>query len=169
MAAMSSRTRLATGLGVALLAALLSGLLATNAGAVPPERSTEPPLEFDNNSVFCGFPMRAEVLRDNVKITTFGDGRQLVTGSQTTRLTNLSSRKSLTLTDAGNVVTNAAGTAEALTGRLILFLYPGEPFGPGAFLFTGRVHATFAQPNGFFYSHLEYAGGRIDLCAALRD
>ena len=155
-------------IGALLAAAVMSASVTSAAGAVPPSRSTEPPLEFDNNSVFCGFPLRAETLRSNVKITTFHDGRQLVTGTQTSRLTNLSSGRSLVLRDAGNVRTNSAGTAETLTGRVILFLYPGEPFGPGAFLFSGHLNATFAEPNGFFYSSLEYTGRRIDLCAALR-
>jgi hypothetical protein len=138
------------------------------AHAEPPIRSTEPPLEFDSNSVFCGFPLRSENLSSNVKILTFDDGHQLVTGKQVSRLTNLSSGKSLVLTDAGNVMTNSAATGETLTGRVILFLYPNEPGGPGAFLFSGRVRATFAEPGGFFYSHVEHTGNRVDLCAALR-
>jgi hypothetical protein len=102
-----------------------------------------------------------------VKITTFSDGRQLVTGSHTYRLTNLSTGKSLVLTDAGNLITDPSQTTDTFHGRLVLFLFPGEPFGPGAFLFVGGVEATFAQPGGFLYSHLDFTGKRIDLCAAL--
>src|SRR5215210_5386200 len=125
---------------------LFAAMVATAAQAVPPTRTTEPPFDFSSSSLFCGFPLRVETLRNNVKMTTFSDGRQLVTGSHTSRLTNLSSGKSLVLTDAGNVMTNPQQTAETLTGRVVLFLFPGEPFGPGAWLFLGRVGATFAEP-----------------------
>lgn len=161
-------------LAVALLASMLfvsvlfAATAAVGAEAAAPTRETEPPFNFDNSTVFCGFPLRAETLRNNVKITTFSDGRQLVTGSSTIRLTNLSSGKSLVLTDAGNVITNPERTAETLTGRLVVFLFPGEPFGPGAWLIVGRAEATFAEPGGFLYSSLDVTGRRIDLCAALR-
>jgi hypothetical protein len=153
--------------------ALLAGVLlavsvSSPAQAAPPTRETEPPFDFGSDSLFCGFPMRAETLRNNVKITTFSDGHQLVTGGRTVRLSNLSSGESLVLRDAGSVTTNPGRTAETLTGTLVLFLFPGEPFGPGAWLFVGRTVATFAQPGGFLYSDLDLNGRRVDLCAALR-
>jgi hypothetical protein len=156
-------------LAVALLGALFAAMVASTAQAVPPTRETEQPFDFDSNSLFCGFPLRAETLRNNVKITTFSDGRQLTTGSHTYRLTNLSTGKSLVLTDAGNLITNPEQTTDTFTGRLVLFLFPGEPFGPGASLFVGRVVANFAVPGGFFYSSLDFTGQRVDLCAALRE
>jgi hypothetical protein len=157
------RVCLAVGLSVVLCV-----VFANVAAGTPPTRSTEPPADFASNSVFCGFPLRAETLSNNVKITTFSDGRQLVTGSHQGRLTNLSTGKSLVLTDAGSLKTDAAQTTDTFTGRLVLFLFPGEPFGPGAWLFVGRTVATFAQPGGFFYSALDFQGKRVDLCAALR-
>ena len=147
---------------------LFAATVASPAQAAPPTRETEPPFDFDNSSLFCGFPLRAETLRNNVKITTFSDGGQLVTGGRTVRLSNLSSGESLVLRDAGSVNTNPERTAETLTGRLVLFLFPGEPFGPGASLFVGRTVATFAEPGGFLYSDLDLDGRRVDLCAALR-
>jgi hypothetical protein len=155
-------------LAVALLGALFA-MAASTALAVPPTRETEAPFDFDSNSLFCGFPLRSETLRNNVKITTFSDGRQLTTGSHKYRLTNLSTGKSLVLTDAGNLITNPEQTTDTFTGRLALFLFPGEPFGPGASLFVGRVVADFAVPGGFFYSSLDFTGRRVDLCAALRE
>ena len=155
---------------VALLTSVvLAATVASAAQAVPPTRETEPPFDFDSISVFCGFPLRAETLRNNVKITTFSDGRQLVTGSHTGRLTNLSSGESLVITDAGSLTTNPEQTAETFHGRTVLFLFPGEPFGPGAWLFNGRLDATFAEPGGFLYSDLDFTGKQVDLCAALRD
>ena len=146
---------------------LLAATVASPAQAVPPTRESIPPSNFDS-SLFCGFPLRVESLRKNVKITTFSDGRQLSTGSETRRLTNLSSGESLVITDAGNLNTNPEQTAETFHGRTLLFLFPGEPFGPGAWLFRGRVDATFAVPGGFFYSDLDVTGDQVDLCAALR-
>jgi hypothetical protein len=147
---------------------LIAVLLAGGAQATPPTRSTEPPFEFESSSVFCGFPMRAETLRNNVKITTFSDGHQLVTGSHAYRLTNLATGKSLEVTDAGSLTTDAAQTVDTFSGRVVLFLFPGEPLGPGAWLFDGRVVATFAEPGGFLYSDLQATGKRVDLCAELR-
>jgi hypothetical protein len=152
-----------------LILALLMGLaFAGPAQAAPPTRTTEPPFDFDNISTFCGFPLRAETLRNNVKITTFSDGRQLVTGRHTGRLTNLATGKSLALTDAGSLTTDPEQTTDTFSGRVVLFLFPGEPFGPGAWLFVGRTVATFAEPGGFLYSDIDFTGQRVDLCAALR-
>ena len=164
---MTDRRRISILARALVVGLLFAATVASAAQAVPPTRSTEPPFEIDNSSLFCGFPLRAETLRNNVKITTFSDGRQLVTGSHTGRLTNLSSGKSLVITDAGNLMTDPQQTADTFHGRLVLFLFPGEPFGPGAWLFVGRTAATFAEPGGFLYSGLEFTGKRVDLCAAL--
>jgi hypothetical protein len=166
---MTTRPRMSI-LARALVVGLLSAAtVASAAQAVPPTRSTEPPFDIKNSSLFCGFPLRAETLRNNVKITTFSDGHQIVTGSHSSRLTNLSSGKSLIITDAGNLMTDPEQTTDTFHGRLVLFLFPGEPFGPGAWLFVGRTVATFAEPGGFLYSNLEFTGKRVDLCAALRN
>jgi len=157
-------------LALSLIAGVLFGATLTSAAqAVPPTRTTEPPFDFDNSSLFCGFPLRAETLRNNVKITTFSDGRQLVTGSHTYRLTNLATGESLVLTDAGSLTTNPEQTTDTFTGRVVLFLFPGEPFGPGARLLVGRTVATFAAPGSFFYSEIDPTRKRVDLCAALRE
>jgi hypothetical protein len=108
---MVDRRRLSILALASVVCLLFAAMVATAAQAVPPTRTTEPPFDFSNSSLFCGFPLRVETLRNNVKITTFSDGRQLVTGSHTSRLTNLSSGKSLVLTDAGNVKTNPQQTA----------------------------------------------------------
>ncbi|MEY2525071.1 MAG: hypothetical protein QOJ66_3636 [Ilumatobacteraceae bacterium] len=118
--------------------------------------------------MFCGFPLRSETLTNNIKITTFSNGRQLVTGGRTVRLTNLSSGKLLVLHDVGSLTTDPAQTTDSFTGRLVLFLFPGEPMGPGAWLLIGRTVATFAEPGGFTYSRLDVPAQRVDLCAALR-
>jgi hypothetical protein len=143
-------------------------MLAGTAQANPPTRTTEPPFDFEN-SLFCGFPLRSETLQSNVKVLTFSDGHQLVTGSRTVRLTNLSTGESLVLTDAGHLTTDPQQTVDTFTGRLVLPVFPGEPRGPGVWLFVGKVVATFAQPGGFFYSDVDVTGKAVDLCAALRD
>jgi hypothetical protein len=140
--------------------------VASAAQATPPTRTIEPPFDFET-SLFCGFPLRSETLQNNVKIATFSDGRQIVTGRRTVRLTNLSTGASLVVTDAGHLTTDPAQTVDTFTGSLLLPLFPGEPFGPGVYLFDGKVVATFA-PGGFFYSNLDVTGTRTDLCAALR-
>jgi hypothetical protein len=146
---------------------LFAATVAGAAQADPPTRTTEPPFDFES-SQFCGFPVKSETLRSNVKITTFSDGRQLVTGRRTVRLTNLSTGKSLVPTDAGHLTTDPQRTTDTFTGRLVLPLFPGEPRGPGLFLFVGKVVATFNEPGGFFYTDIEVTGRAVDLCAALR-
>jgi hypothetical protein len=147
---------------------LLAGTVASAAQADPPTRTTEPPFDFET-SLFCGFPLRSETLQSNVKITTFSDGRQLVTGRRTVRFTNLSTGKSLVLTDAGHLTTDPQQTVDTFTGRLVFPVFPGEPGGPRVWLFVGKVVATFAEPGGFFYSKIDVTGRSVDLCAALRD
>jgi hypothetical protein len=169
---MPSDTAMINGRRTAILAFVVGVLLAATFGgaaqANPPTRTTEPPFDFET-SLFCGFPLRSETLQSNVKITTFSDGRQLVTGRRTVRLTNLSTGKSLVLTDAGHLTTDPTQTVDTFTGRLIFPVFPGEPRGPGVWLFVGKVVATFAQPGGFFYSSIDVTGSAVDLCAALRD
>src|SRR3954452_12721116 len=150
-----------------MTAVLLAATVATVAQADPPTRTTEPPFDFET-SLFCGFPLRSETLQSNVKITTFSDGRQLVTGRRTVRLTNVSTGKSLVLTDAGHLTTDPQQTVDTFTGRLVFPVFPGEPTGPRVWLFVGKVVATFAQPGGFFYSKIDVTGRSVDLCAELR-
>jgi hypothetical protein len=149
-------------------AVLLAATIPTAAQADPPTRTTEPPFDFET-SLFCGFPLRSETLQNNVKITTFSDGRQLVTGRRTVRLTNLSTGESLVLTDAGRLTTDPQQTVDTFSGRLVFPVFPGEPGGPRVWLFVGKVVATFAEPGGFFYSTIDVTGSSVDLCAALRD
>lgn len=113
--------------------------------------------------------MRAETLQTNQKITTFSDGRQIVTGRRTVRLTNLLTSESIVVTDAGHLTTDPEQTADTFTGRLLFPLFPGEPRGPGLWLLVGKVVATFATPGGFFYSEIDVTGRAVDLCAELRE
>ena len=72
---MSKRRRGAV-FAIALMTSLATVSVANVAQAAPPTRTTEPPLDFASNALFCGFPLRAETLKNNVKITTFSDGHQ---------------------------------------------------------------------------------------------
>src|SRR5947209_19934551 len=109
--------RLSTVLSIAIVGALQ--LPTGTAHATPPTRTTEPPFDFASSTVFCGFPLRAETLRNNIKITTFSDGHQLVTGGRTVRLTNLDTGTTIVLRDTGSVTTNADQTSEVLTGSIV--------------------------------------------------
>ena len=152
---------------VAVVVMLIAAIAAGSAQASPPTRTTEPPFDFET-TLFCGFPLRSETLDSNVKITTFSDGHQLVTGRRTVRLTNVSTGESVVLTDAGHLTTDAAQTVDTFSGRLVFPVFPGEPHGPGVWLYVGKVVATFAEPGGFFYSSIGVTGTAVDLCAALR-
>jgi hypothetical protein len=152
---------------LATVTSVLIAAMATSAHADPPTRTTEPPFDFES-ALFCGFPVRAETLETNQKITTFSDGRQIVTGRRTVRITNLLTGKSIMVTDAGHLTTDPRQTVDTFTGRLLFPLFPGEPRGPGLWLFVGEVVATFDTPGGFFYSSIDVTGRAVDLCARLR-
>ncbi len=114
--------RIVSRFSAVLCVALLSvfGIPSVAAHGTPPTRTTEPPFDFASSTAFCGFPLSAHTLRDNIKITTFSDGRQLVTGGRTVRVTNLGTAKSIVLRDTGSVTTNAEQTSEVLTGSIVL-------------------------------------------------
>jgi hypothetical protein len=164
---MSFRRRASTSVLAAATSTVLAALVASGAQADPPKRTTEAPFDFQT-SAFCGFPVQATTLTTNEKITTFSDGRQIVTGRRTVRLTNLSTGNSMVVTDAGHLATDPQQTVDTFTGRLVLPVFPGEPRGPGLWLFVGKVVATFATPGGFLYSSIDVTGNATDLCAALR-
>ena len=146
---------------------MLVALVPSAAKADPPTRTTEPPFDFES-SEFCGFLVRAETLKTNQKITTFSDGRQIVTGRRTVRLANLVTGESIVVTDAGRLITDPQHTTDIFTGRVLFPVFPGEPRGPGLWLFVGKVVARFAVPGGFVYSSIDVTGRAVDLCAALR-
>ena len=83
-----------------LLGVVLTLLLAPAASADKPVREFLPAGDFTLTGV-CPFPVREQVVTNNEFITTFTDGRQLITGSFKVRATNLDSDESLDLNISG--------------------------------------------------------------------
>ena len=152
-----------------LLGVVLALLSAPAASADKPVREFLPAGDFTLTGV-CPFPVGVEVITNNEFITTFSDGRQLVTGTLKVRATNLDSDESLDLNISGpGVITeNSDGsvTIEA-HGSWLLWFFPGD-LGPGS---PGRLFVN----NGHFVQTFSSAGVTIDrqtgsqedLCAAL--
>ena len=138
-------------------------VVASTAWADPPTREPVPlePFTFPAGQV-CAFPLQVEPLRDKEKVTTFSDGRMRLTGSFVARLTNTENGRS--------IVVNASGPGWLDTnvsqGAGLVFLFPGDVGGPGAYLFHGRVVITFDDAGDIVA--LESSGQRSgNLCNAI--
>ncbi len=154
--------------GACAIAALLAAAGVASAGA--PTR--EPVLLSDTTlpAEICGYPIDVTFLVNNQTMTTFSNGRILITGALKVRLT--SPTTSIVLNTSGPTTITPNGD-ETLTiksrGRSVFFFFPGElaAGSPGAFLLTTglateQVTAAFAPiPGTFTANHAE------NLCALL--
>jgi hypothetical protein len=138
------------------------------------DKPTREPFPVGNDvfpaGVVCSFPVSIEVLENREKVTTFSDGRQLVTGTLKQRVTNLATGESLDLNTSGpaTITPSADGSVLTISGRghSLLFFFSGEPGGPGLFLYIGHNVVTFDVVNDVVTS-VRATGRRIDICAAL--
>ena len=152
-----------------LLGVVLSLLLAPAASAEKPAREFLPAEDFTLTGV-CTFPVREEVTTNNEFITTFTDGRQLITGSFRVRATNLDSGKALDLNISGpGVITENSDGSVTLDahGSWLIWFFPGD-LGPGSpgqlFVNNGHFVETFSS-TGLTVD--KQAGSQQDICAAL--
>jgi hypothetical protein len=129
-------------LAVVPLIAAAAMAAASTARADPPTREPVPlePFTFPAGQV-CSFPLQVEALRDKEKITTFSDGRMRLTGSFVARLTNPESGRSIVVNASGPGWLD--GNPNVSEGGGLVFLFPGDVGGPGAYAFHGRVLITF--------------------------
>jgi hypothetical protein len=152
-----------------LLGVVLTLLLAPAASADKPAREFLPAEDFTLTGV-CAFPVREEVTTNNEFITTFTDGRQLITGSLKVRATNLDSGKALDLNISGpGVITENADGSVTLDayGSWLIWFFPGD-LGPGSpgqlFVNSGHFVETFSSTG---VTVDKQTGSQQDICAAL--
>ena len=150
-----------------VLAIAMVAVAAQSANAEKPVREDLPVDPFTLSPEVCGFEVLQEAVVDRAKQLTFSDGRQQLSGALTIRLTNL---------ETGNsIVVNASGPAKVTTegdvltvharGPLVTFLLPGEPGGPGLFLYKGKTTYTIDLVSGSLTSITSTDPGPRDLCA----
>src|SRR5512132_4294344 len=134
---------------LAFTAVVALAAVVTPASGVRPERSPSlpPPPATLPAGVICPFELTIETIVINQVVTTFFDQsgnvtRQLFTGNFVVRLTNEETDASIELnvSGPGKLEFNPDGTllGEA-RGLLLLLLFPTDPGGPGAFVYSGHT------------------------------
>ena len=151
-------------LAVALAAVLFSGLTVPAALADKPVREPLPAPPFLIVSGSCSFDVRADVLVNKEYITTFTDGKQIITGRLVVRVTNLANpNKSRVLNVSGPGKEDLADPSTFnLSGSSLVFF-------PGVFVLThGPVSLTFDE-DGNVTSFTQTSQSSVDICAVLAD
>jgi hypothetical protein len=117
----------------------------------------------------CKFPVDLVVLTNNEYSLTFANGRQIVTGQLSVRLTNVDTGSSVDLNVSGPLFTSVGGSTLTLSGASLLFL-PAGALGPGSagvlWETRGPVHI---DTGGQFLSATFTAADAsvLDICAEL--
>jgi hypothetical protein len=157
-------------LGLFVAAAVLGVTLASAGLAQPPvkEPLVSEPMEFPAG-VVCPFPVLGESVSGNESITFFASGRFHITGTGSTRFTNLATQKSIVL-DTSGVVTfrtlEDGNVAIAGSGRNLFFFLPQDVGGAGLFLLTGHVSEILDTATDTI-TVSGSRGRRTDVCEAL--
>ena len=158
---------------VTLIAALVA-LVPAPVGAEKPAREGLPAAPFTLDASICGFAVDVAFPTNKEFITTFSNGKQIVTGSLFGTLTNEQNNKSLTIniSGPGSIVTDTNGnTIFTLSGRSLIYLFPGQlgPGSPGLLILTSGPVTFVYGPNGNIVSFHRTSASVQDLCSALAD
>jgi hypothetical protein len=147
----------------------LAALMLVAAIAVPVAAADKPVIEplpaedFTIPASICGFEVTVEILTNNGKAITFGDGRTMITGALSARLTNVDDpTRSIVLNIPGPGTFDASGVLTA-TGPWLWFFLPGDLGEGSAALLAYTTGRVVIDETGF---HL-LAGRQIDLCPQL--
>lgn len=153
-----------------LVAALAGAVFTVGASAQRPVK--EPyemeRLEFPAGQV-CEFPILIDPIESESSwtIKSFKNDRMLVTGTGTTRLTNLATGTSTTFRESGSIwITPLEGGYRfEFAGQFGLYFFDGdEPAGAGMFLAVGRVNEVL-MGDDVVVTFFELNGQQTDLCA----
>ena len=156
------RTRI---LASALIVAALSvGIWTASAWAAAPVKETTTSGPFTISADSCGFPVVVEPRQDKLRIFTFSDGRQILSGSYLATATNPENGKSLSvnLSGQGTFKPNPDGSATFISNGNTLFFLPGSlqlVHGPIVFDIEASGDVTITIVSR----------GVTDVCAVLAD
>jgi hypothetical protein len=147
--------------GLALAAALL---VPSVAAADQPIREGLPAEDFTIEGS-CAFDVDVQILVNNEFITTFSNGRQLITGALKVRLTNVETGKSidLNISGPGFITPHEDGSVTfELSGRSLVFDL-------GLLELTSGPAILEFDPAGNLVSYTKTSAATVDLCAVLAD
>jgi len=155
---------------IAIFSGIVIALLFTSAASADrPARDFLPAGDFTLSGI-CPFDVFVEIIENKEFISTFSDGRLLITGTFKVRVTNLDSDESLDLNISGPgfVIPNPDGSVTLdAHGTWLFWFFPGD-LGPGSpgrlFVNNGHFVETFA-PGGITID--KQTGSQQDICAAL--
>jgi hypothetical protein len=154
-----------------LIIGLAMSALVPVASADKPTREFLPSEDFVIEGI-CSFSVDVHILANNSFITTFSDGRQLITGTLKVRLTNLDDpSKSLEVNISGPGVQRVTEEGEFVLmaeGRWLFFFFPGDlGAGDPGFLAitTGLAILRIDTEGNFSFTHR--TGTTTDVCVAL--
>jgi hypothetical protein len=147
-----------------ITAALAFAIYPALASAAAPVKVTTTSGPFTISDESCGFPVVVEPRQDKLRIFTFSDGRQIITGSYLATATNPENGKSLDINLSGQAVfePNPDGSATFITNGNTLFFLPGSVqliHGPIVFDIDSNGDATITVVSS----------GVTDVCAILSD
>jgi hypothetical protein len=152
---------------VVVLAALLApGALAQKG----PQKEPLPfePMEFAAGEV-CPFAVKIESVANKEMTKTLPNGRQVINGRLTLRVTNLDANRSMVVNASGpGTITELENDRIRMVfrGRNLLWSFERDVTGAGLFLTTGRVVGVLDLGTDTVVSH-QHKGRATDLCARL--
>jgi hypothetical protein len=149
------------GVGLAVAAALL---IPSTAAADKPIREGLPAEDFTIQGS-CAFDVGLQVLVNKEFITTFSDGRQLITGQLVVRLTNVDTGKPIDPNISGPAFSTPhedGSVTFQLSGRSLVFL-------PGLLELTSGPAVLEIDPAGNVVGYTKTSAAAVDLDAVLAD
>lgn len=155
-----------------LLLAAVAALLPAAASADQPVREGLPAPPFTLPASICGFPVDVTSPTDKEFVTTFTNGKQIITGALVATLTNANTGMSTTIniSGPGSIVPHADGTSTfTLSGRSLIFLFPNQagPGTPGRLILTSGPVVFQYDQSGNITSYDIRSAKVQDLCAQL--
>lgn len=154
-------------------------LAASGASAAPPERQpfTPDPTVLEPGQA-CTFNVEiAQGPGSKFTETVFDDGRTVIIGSGSDRITNLDDEISITLPTSGKITFTelANGDLRAqVSGRTVFFFFEGDQ-GPSGLVgedgalyhIVGHVDETLDPDTGFTVTSFEWSGRATELCSLI--
>lgn len=156
---------------VVAIGLILVLVAATSAWADRPTRFPLGPTDGTLEGV-CSFPLGFTDVQNTQVVKIFSDGRTTITGAYKSRVTNLTTGKSVVVNAPGKItlIPNPDGTLTTIgTGRLLFYFLPGElgPGKPGALLYlSGRIVELTTPDYSQFFS-VRHKGTVENLCETL--
>lgn len=137
-----------------------------------PIREGLPAAPFTLDASVCGFAVDFTFPTNREFITTFSNGKQIITGALFATLTNTESQKSITVNISGptKIVTDANGiTTFTLSGRSLFFFLPDQlgPGEPGILILTSGPATLVVDQSGNILSFDRTSASVQDLCPVL--